>query len=46
MMKCKWTFVGQTFFLVTACGKQRFREIYIDDFKYCPYCGKKIEVVK
>ena len=38
---CEWRKDG--LFLYTSCGDRV--EAYSDDFKYCPYCGKKIKVV-
>ena len=39
---CEWRKDG--LFLHTSCGDRV--NAYSDDFKYCPYCGKKIKVVE
>ena len=39
---CEWRKDG--LFLHTSCGDRV--NAYSDDFKYCPYCSKKIKVVE
>ena len=39
---CEWREEG--LFLYTSCGDRV--NAYSDDFKYCPYCSKKIKVVE
>ena len=39
---CEWREEG--LFLYTSCGDRV--NAYSDDFKYCPYCSKRIKVVE
>ena len=39
---CEWREEG--LFLYTSCGDRV--NAYSDDFKYCPYCGKRIKVAE
>ena len=39
---CEWREEG--LFLYTSCGAKV--NAYSDEFKYCPYCGMKIEMVE
>ena len=39
---CMWKEEG--LFLYTSCGAKV--NAYSDEFKYCPYCSKKIEMVE
>jgi len=45
---CLWRWDGDGFYR-TLCGKTFFFDsgnVGENDFKYCPYCGKKIQVKK
>jgi hypothetical protein len=47
---CKWENRGkkdneETEF-ISGCSKKHVRNFYLFEFKFCPYCGKKIDVVK
>lgn len=46
MEKCVWEGYG---YYKTSCGKEyeyglNFNDFDFKGFKYCPFCGKKIEV--
>ena len=43
---CKWIFRKQVsddrWLYVSGCNKKKFDNLH--EFKYCPYCGKEIEI--
>ena len=45
---CKWKFtksiVDGGYFYNSGCNHKRFSDLH--GFEFCPYCGKKIKVVK
>jgi hypothetical protein len=53
MQKCRWTYTeiayGEDFIYETSCGKAQFfstGDVIDNEYKYCPWCGGKIEVVE
>lgn len=43
---CEWKFMKTVvaYFYSSGCNHKRFSDLH--DFEFCPYCGKKIKVVK
>jgi hypothetical protein len=41
---CVWEFVNATGSITTACGITGPNNIYRSNFKFCPFCKKKIQV--
>ena len=41
---CVWNFLNETGSIETSCGKKWPNNIYRSNFKFCPFCGKKMQV--
>ena len=45
--KCTWkgvyTHSQESTHYTLSCGNENYMGVYVDNFKYCPYCGGEIE---